>query len=868
MKKLITTFVWLVLITMMPLSVAQAQETDVMNRLKKFFTNIANYNNNYSQEKVYLHLDNNGYFPNEKIWFKAYVFRASTLLPTDLSKVLYVELLTPDGEVKERQSLPILNGRTYGNFTLDNLFKTGYYEIRAYTRAMLNWDDAYIYSRVFPVFDVPKDTTQFSVLKVSDDPEDSKLMRLRKSPMPLLSESSEKKGKVILTFYPEGGHLVKGIAGKIAYKLTDEEGFSLSSSLSLCTTNDTQLLTSTPEHEGMGDFEVPASWTGGYVKVTDSKGKEQRFNLPQAQDAGCQMSVTTQDDGSITLKAAPNTSFGHKTLGISITCRGVACYFDTVHIAGSPIIKQIPRKQLRDGIQQVTLFTPEGEIVAERLVWVSSVQQPMIFEVEQNQQVYQPFSPIVLNFTLKAPTGTPQEGEFSLSVQDVGGMVAEDGMNLKTDMILCSDLKGYIHDPEYYLQKNDSEHLHALDLLLMVQGWRRYEWKEMAGVQPFVLKQPVEDHQLIDGRILSSPKDKIGKSNLNVNLMMMLNRSFAENSAVTDKNGNFAMQLDKDLYGNVLGYFTITDKKDKRQNCNILLNRNFKPALLPFEPQQLLFKQPETIRQQTIIQSPKTFQWTDNIPKIHYLGEVKVQEKAKDYYGSRYTYLGGESTAINNAAIYYNVEDEMEKWKDSGREEPLLWDWLKQRNPYFQYDRTIKPTGVIDTLTYEGRPVIVWCNNRKSIQDPGNDYMGNEVRSLYIIENVETILRIYPEYIEVLNSIKRLHPEYDVSRLSRPVLFLLYSELNQEQLFQYKKGTRATILHGFSKAEDFYSPNYRMEATPSPSDVRRTLYWNPALATDKDGKTSVILYSNSRQDSHIYINAQGISVTGALFSTK
>lgn len=86
MKKLITTFLWLILITMMPLSVARAQESDIMARLKKFFTNIANYNNNYSQEKVYLHLDNNGYFPNEKIWFKAYVFRASTLLPTDLVK--------------------------------------------------------------------------------------------------------------------------------------------------------------------------------------------------------------------------------------------------------------------------------------------------------------------------------------------------------------------------------------------------------------------------------------------------------------------------------------------------------------------------------------------------------------------------------------------------------------------------------------------------------------------------------------------------------------------------------------------------------------------------------------------------------------
>ena len=142
------------------------QAADDLTRLKHFAKNINTYDRNYTQEKVYLHLDNNGYFPNEKIWYKAYVFKAGTLLPTDMSKVLYVELVTPTGEVKERQTLPIYNGRTYGDFSLKDIFQTGYYEIRAYTRAMLNWDNSYIYSRVIPIFNIPKDTTQFSKLSL------------------------------------------------------------------------------------------------------------------------------------------------------------------------------------------------------------------------------------------------------------------------------------------------------------------------------------------------------------------------------------------------------------------------------------------------------------------------------------------------------------------------------------------------------------------------------------------------------------------------------------------------------------------------------------------------------------------------------
>ena len=58
-------------------------------RIKQYFSTILDYRT-LPQEKVYLQLDNNGYFPSEKIWFKAYVFRAGTLLPTDMSKILYV----------------------------------------------------------------------------------------------------------------------------------------------------------------------------------------------------------------------------------------------------------------------------------------------------------------------------------------------------------------------------------------------------------------------------------------------------------------------------------------------------------------------------------------------------------------------------------------------------------------------------------------------------------------------------------------------------------------------------------------------------------------------------------------------------------
>ena len=58
--------------------------------------------NSQVQEKIYVHTDNSAYFVGDTLWYKAYVVRADDLSPTDMSKLLYVELLTPDGYLVER----------------------------------------------------------------------------------------------------------------------------------------------------------------------------------------------------------------------------------------------------------------------------------------------------------------------------------------------------------------------------------------------------------------------------------------------------------------------------------------------------------------------------------------------------------------------------------------------------------------------------------------------------------------------------------------------------------------------------------------------------------------------------------------------
>ena len=846
----------------------QAQNNDAIEKLKKYFTNVAVFDNNFTQEKVYLHLDNNGYFLNEKIWFKAYVFRASTLLPTSLSKVLYVELVTPEGEVISRKILPINNGRTYGDISLENIFQSGYYEIRAYTRAMLNWDSHYIYSRVVPIFEAPADSSEFSALKIAEENIDNKLVRKRPFPTPLV-DGEYSKNNPILSFYPEGGHIVKGISNRVAYKLTDKSGIPLDNNITICTTEGKEIATTKPQHEGMGRFNLPADWNGGYAKITNEKGKELQFTLPETQEKGCAIEVGHDEAGNLILTTTPSSNFGSATLGLTVTCRGALCYFDTLQTNGKTSRKTIARKALRDGIQQVTLFTTEGEVIAERLAWAEPRQKPFTLEVKQNESTYQAFAPIVLEFMLKDADQKPHRGEFSLSVQDVNGMLSADISDIRTDMLLCSDLKGYIHQPQYYFQEKNTQRLDDLDLLLMVQGWRRYEWKEMAGVQPFELKQPAEDEQLLDGRITDLKSKMNPLAGVNVNLMMGNEGRIMQATAKTDENGNFAISIGKEFYGESVGFLAITDDKDNNLKSTIVLNRNFRPQTLAYEPLQLQLESPQPLQQTLKKETPITFHWTDTLPKIHYIPEVKVQAKDKSKapnYGARFTYMGGAIAGKKAATVYYNVEDELESMYDSGKDDALLWDWLASRNKHFSYDMptivdpakysesTLAPP--LDSnqnykLTYKLRDVILLRENKDNQRFETNDYLTSEISSLAICEDPEII--------------RKYCPEVDLTGARPPVMFMLYCRLDKALPMSKRKGMRVTTIRGYSGVDEFYSPNYRMEARPTDKDLRRTLYWSPNITTDENGKASVLLFNNARKDGHIHVNAQGISDTGSLF---
>ena len=136
---------FLILFCLLGVSMHATENQPASQQLNAFAQHFATFAKEYPQEKAYLHFDNTAYYLGETMWFKVYVVTAGRNGLTQLSKTLYVELLTPEGNILETKKLKIENGQCHGEFQLKDSLYSGFYEVRAYTRYMLNLEKEYLF---------------------------------------------------------------------------------------------------------------------------------------------------------------------------------------------------------------------------------------------------------------------------------------------------------------------------------------------------------------------------------------------------------------------------------------------------------------------------------------------------------------------------------------------------------------------------------------------------------------------------------------------------------------------------------------------------------------------------------------------------
>ncbi|OOG69402.1 carboxypeptidase-like regulatory domain-containing protein [Algoriphagus sp. A40] len=91
------------------------------------------------QEKVYLHTDKPYYYAGDQVFFKGYLAYGNPYLRAELSKVLYVELISTERDILIEKKFQIRDGIVVGDFYLPDSMAGEKYFLRSYTNWMRNY---------------------------------------------------------------------------------------------------------------------------------------------------------------------------------------------------------------------------------------------------------------------------------------------------------------------------------------------------------------------------------------------------------------------------------------------------------------------------------------------------------------------------------------------------------------------------------------------------------------------------------------------------------------------------------------------------------------------------------------------------------
>ena len=474
-----------------------------VERLEKFGKSIP-------QEQVFVHMDNSCYFLGDTIYYKAYVRRSDSGMPSRISGVLYAELLNQDGYLVQRQQLELKNGQVHGSFVLQDTLYGGYYELRAYTRWQLNWgitehphnmrseewfyskrmakeyyrDYEKLYSRVFPVFDKPKEPGDYY-----------HEMTLR--PLRRQSKIDETSPKPKLQLFPEGGNLVAGVPNRVAFEATSNEGLHLEGKVTVTEGSSTVVAEADVEQRGRGSFTfTPQSGKSYSVTYTGKKGTVKE-SLPSPDKDGCAVQVK-QENGQTQVLVASAGFTATEELGMTVMHDGVMLDFQTIP-AGTSATVTLDEAKLKTGVCQITIFNKIGHVFADRLFFCrkDDLAPNNLHFTGLGSKPTEPFAPVNL-----AVEGGKPGATVSVSVCDAThSEYIYDNGNILTEMLLASQIRGFVENPGYFFEKDDEEHNRALDLLLMVQGWRRFDWLTMATPGAFELNHRPEQTPLLVGEV-------------------------------------------------------------------------------------------------------------------------------------------------------------------------------------------------------------------------------------------------------------------------------------------------------------------------------------------------------------------------------
>ena len=805
------------------------------------------------KEKLYLHLDKPFYGAGEKIWFKGYLVNAITHQDNAQSNFIITELINRSDSIVERKKIRRDSLGFHNAFTLPATLPAGDYYLRGYSNWMLNEDPDFFFSRNIKIGNSIDNTIVSSIeYQQEDDTHYTAKIKFTSNVQAVFENTTIKylylengkiknKGKkktdengwisislpdlkspvarrievefddpqyiykrtfhlpvftndFDVKFFPEGGALINIPHQNVAFKAQGADGFSKEIEGFLFNSKGDTLTNFRSEHNGMGIFTMnPVNNETYYVTVRTNDSITKRFDLPAIEPKGISIAMSHyKQEIRYEIQKTETTEWPQKLFLLAHT-RGKLAILQPINPKRT--FGKMNDSLFTEGITHFMLIDEQGNALSERLIFVPD-HKPNQWQITTDQPTYGKREKVSLQIAAKDSEGNPVEGTFSVSITDRKSIQPDSlADNILSNLLLTSDLKGYVEDPAFYFLNQDARTLRSIDYLMMTHGWRRHKIENVLRTPSLNFTNYIEKGQTISGRIMGFFGANVKKGPICV----LAPKYNIIATTETDEKGQFIVNTS---FRDSTTFLVQARTKKGFAGVDILMD----PPQYPVATHKAPYFNGAATFMEDYLMNTRDQYYMEGGMRVYNLKEITVTAK-RERPSSKSIYTGGINT-------YTVEEDRLQGYGQTAFDAASRLPSVTITNGSEIHIRNNSEPAiiVIDDIVYEDASDIL------------KDIQVSDMSSISLLRGADAVI-LGPRASGGAVVITLKDPRNLPARPAQGII--TYTPL------------------GYSESVEFYHPTYDTpeKKNAQRSDFRSTVYWNPELRLDAEGKATIEYYT-------------------------
>jgi len=407
------------------------------------------------REALYVHLNKTTYLQGEEIWLKGYTYDQKNQLTSKATTNIHVGVYDAAGNQVQKALFRAENGVAKGNILIDSTYTSGTYYLKAQTNWMKNFKESNAFIQKIEILGE----------KAAE------------------KDALEAEETYDFQFLPEGGNLVADTKNTVGFKVINNQGKGVAAKGVIYDANQNEISSFDGNSKGLGKFLFYPKANEQYTaKITFDTGKEITQTLPKAKEKGIALTLNNPFQDKIILTFHTNSAtlerFPSKEYKVLIHQNGKQKTIKFSFNDTQEKVLSVLKKDLFKGVNTVTVFTDDNTPILERLFFNDYFIKKSNIKISKVDKVN---DSIVLSIN---ESQLQDNINLSISVLPELTKSYQPKHNIISNFYLKPHVKGTIEDPQYYFRNMNRKKKYELDILLLTQGWSRYDWKNIFEEKP------------------------------------------------------------------------------------------------------------------------------------------------------------------------------------------------------------------------------------------------------------------------------------------------------------------------------------------------------------------------------------------------